>query len=64
MSGRPDPNHQPGDVKVVFNPETGISANYFGGEGRPDGPGHGHVDINEQGQVAHPQGGRPAGEKP
>lgn len=51
------------DVKVVFNPETGISSNYFGGVGRPDGPWHGHVDVNEQGQVVHPKGGRPAGEK-
>lgn len=58
MSG-PDPN-QPPDVKVVFDPNTGISKNYYGGQGRPDGPGHGHMDVNEQGQPVHPQGGRPA----
>ncbi len=53
--GQPPPN-----VKVVFNPETGISSNYFGGVGTPDGPGHGHVDVNEQGVPVHPRGGRPA----
>jgi hypothetical protein len=28
---RPDPNYQPGDVKAVFNPETGITSNFFDG---------------------------------
>lgn len=60
MAGRPDPNYQPDDVKVVFNPETGVSSNYFGGEQCPDGDWHGHVDVTEQGQILYQ---RPPGEK-
>jgi len=48
------------DVKAVFNPDTGETDNYFGGEGRADGPGHGHVTVNDQGEPTHPKGGRPA----
>lgn len=29
------------------------TSNYFGGEGKPDGPGHGHVEVNEQGDVTY-----------
>jgi len=58
---RPDPNYQPGDVKAVFNPETGITDNYFGGTQAADGDWHGHISVNEQG-VVHPNP-RPAGER-
>ncbi len=58
--GRPDPNYQPGDVKAVFNPETGITSNFFDGEQRSDGPWHAHVDANEQGEITYL---REAGEK-
>jgi hypothetical protein len=57
---QPDPNYQPGDVKAVFDPATGVTSNYFGGKGRADGDWHGHVDVNEQGQVGYQ---RDAGEK-
>jgi len=39
------------DVKAVYNPLTGYTNNYFGGVGAPDGPGHGHVGVNEQGML-------------
>ncbi len=29
------------------------TSNFFGGEGRPDGPGHGHVDVDESGNVTY-----------
>jgi hypothetical protein len=57
---RPDPNYQPGDVKAVFNPETEVTSNYFGGEQAADGTWHGHVDVNPEGQVTYQ---RPPGEK-
>lgn len=50
---RPDPNYQEGDVKAVFNPETGVTSNYFGGEQAADGAQHGHIDVNEQGQISY-----------
>jgi hypothetical protein len=56
--GAPKPTPPP-DIKVVFDPNSGISKNYFGGQGVPDGPGHGHMDVNEAGQPTHPSGGRP-----
>jgi hypothetical protein len=59
-----DPQQPVGDeVKMVFDPNTGISKNYYGGQGVPDGDWHGHADVNEQGQFTHPNGPRPAGEK-
>lgn len=39
------PNPNPPDVKVVFDPNTGISKNYFGGQGLPDGPGHDPLQL-------------------
>ena len=30
--------------------EDGKTDTYFGGEGKADGPGHGHVATNEQGE--------------
>ena len=48
---RDDPNYQPGDVKAVFNPETGMTDNYFGGTQAADGDWHAHYRANEQGQV-------------
>lgn len=51
MGDRPQPGYQEGDVKAVFNPETGVTSNYFGGEKRPDGEWHGHYDVNQQGQI-------------
>lgn len=63
-SRRPyDPSLASDDIKAVYNPETGITSNYFGGERQADGPGHGHANIDEDGNVAHPRGGRPAGER-
>jgi len=56
----PDANYQPDDVKSVFNPETGITSNYFGGDNRADGEWHGHIDLNEQGQEVYR---RESGEK-
>lgn len=31
--------------------EDGKTDNYYGGQGRADGPGHGHVVVNESGGV-------------
>lgn len=56
----PDPNYQPGDVKAVFDPNAGITSNYFGGVGAADGPGHGHYNVDLQGNI---QFQRPPGEK-
>lgn len=39
------------EVIAVYNPHTGYTNNYFGGVGGPNGPGHGHVGVNEQGAV-------------
>lgn len=44
------------DAKAVAKEDaTGnlTTSNYFGGEGTSDGPGHGHVDVNEQGDVTY-----------
>lgn len=46
MAPQPDP-----DVKAVFNPETGVTSNFFGGDGTPDGDWHGHFDVDEQGAL-------------
>ncbi|ROP44381.1 MULTISPECIES: hypothetical protein [unclassified Rathayibacter] len=37
--------------KVVFNPESGVSSNYYGSGDEGDGPGHGHADVTENGDV-------------
>lgn len=47
------------EPKAVFNPATGITANYFGPYG-PDGYGHGDVWVDMQGNPTHQAGGRPA----
>lgn len=49
------------DVKIVYNPDTGITSNYFGGKGGADGVGHGHVDVNEDGEVVEGGGKWPFG---
>lgn len=41
--------HRSPDVKAVHNGEEGYTDNYFGGIGVADGPGHGHIRVNEQG---------------
>ncbi len=38
------------DVKAVLG-EDGKTDNYFGGEGKADGPGHGHIVVNSSGEV-------------
>lgn len=38
-----------GIVKSVFKPEKGTTDTYFDGLGKPDGPGHGHIQVDEQG---------------
>lgn len=38
------------DVKAVMR-EDGKTDNYFGGEGKADGPGHGHIVVTEGGDV-------------
>lgn len=37
------------DIKSVFNPTGGYTDNYFGGQGKPDGPGHGHIRVDDKG---------------
>lgn len=44
------------DPKIVAKEdEEGnvTTSNYFGGEGRSNGPGHGHVDVDESGNVTY-----------
>lgn len=48
---RKDPNYKEGDVKSVYDPNRGITSTFFGGKDAPDGAGHGHIDVNEQGEV-------------
>jgi len=51
--------HQGNPVKMVFNPETGISSNFIAS--RPDVPVpdrkfdylHGHYDVNMEGQIGY-----------
>lgn len=50
-------------VEAVYNPNTGVTDNYFGGEGVADGPYHGHYSLDEGGDPAHPEGGRDPGER-
>jgi hypothetical protein len=40
------------DVKSVHEP-NGNTSTYFGGRGRADGPGHGHVVTNSDGKVTY-----------
>lgn len=40
------------DVAIVVK-EDGIINLYFGGEGRPDGPGHGHYAIDSKGNATY-----------
>ncbi|MBU1092375.1 hypothetical protein KJ836_01745 [Patescibacteria group bacterium] len=40
------------DVKAVLGTD-GKTDNYFGGEGRADGPGHGHIVVNDRGGVEY-----------
>ena len=46
-------NNNSDGVKSVFNPETGITSNFYGGEGRDDGPYHGHTDVDSEGNVTY-----------
>lgn len=50
------PNYPQGpatvDVKVVFR-EDGNTDTYFGGVGKADGPGHGHVATSPNGQTIY-----------
>lgn len=39
------------EVKAVFNEKTGVTSNFYGGKGAPDGPGHGHIDVDTSGNV-------------
>lgn len=48
---RPDVT-PPDDVKSVAE-ESGNTSTYFGGIGSPDGPGHGHVAADEDGNVTY-----------
>lgn len=41
------------DVKVVFNEDKGVTSNYYGGQGKPDGPGHGHTDVDTSGNITY-----------
>lgn len=40
------------DVKSVHE-SNGNTSTYFGGRGRADGPGHGHVVTNSHGEVTY-----------
>jgi hypothetical protein len=40
------------DIKAVFNPATGQTDNYFGGQEGADGKGHGHIRADEQGNLS------------
>lgn len=40
------------DVKSVLEP-SGRTSTYFGGQGRADGPGHGHVVTDDSGNVTY-----------
>lgn len=40
----------PEDVKASQRSD-GKTDNYFGGDGKADGPGHGHVVVSENGRV-------------
>jgi hypothetical protein len=46
-------------VKAVYNPETGVTANYIATDPNipvPDrkyDPNHGHINVNEQGQIGY-----------
>jgi hypothetical protein len=40
------------DIKAVFDPASGQTDNYFGGQGTADGPGHGHIRADEQGKLS------------
>lgn len=53
MSGKStDPVEEPsGESKVVFNPDSGVSSNYYGSGSEGDGPGHGHADVDESEDV-------------
>lgn len=42
----------PDDVKAVAR-EDGKTDNYFGGQGKADGPGHGHVVATDKGDVVY-----------
>ena len=45
-------NDSGSDVKAVLGTD-GKTDNYFGGEGKADGPGHGHVVVNDRGGVEY-----------
>jgi hypothetical protein len=51
--------HEGNPVKVVFNPETGISSNFIATSldipvpDRKNDYLHGHYDVNEQGQIGY-----------
>jgi hypothetical protein len=49
------------DVKGVQG--DGYTDNYFGGQnGEPDGPGHGHIRVNEEGETSIVRGAYTPGE--
>jgi len=50
------------DNKAVFNPNTGYTDNYFGGQAEADGPGHGHIRADEQGDLSIIRGAYTPGE--
>lgn len=41
------------DTKTVFKPDRDKNDIYFGGYGKPDGPGHGHVIVDSDGETHH-----------
>ena len=51
-TGVPRTRQEEQEVKVVFR-EDGKSDTYFGGQGRADGSGHGHVVTRVDGSIDH-----------
>ncbi|GAB3304795.1 hypothetical protein EK0264_04150 [Epidermidibacterium keratini] len=55
-----------GTIKSVFKPDLGYTDIYYNGVGKPDGPGHGHIRVFEDGtetivrEPYDPTGGHPA----
>ncbi len=47
------------DVKTQQNEKTGETNNFYGGKGKPDGPGHSHTAVDRNGNVTfHREGGK------
>ena len=50
-------DHKGQDVKAVHEP-NGNTSNYYGGQGKPDGPGHSHTVVDSSGNITyHREGG-------